>query len=167
MQSGPEGHAGIEPDNDIVGLSAIASPGRYDDNSRSNSVHREIALPCICPFSVGHLLDGWRAHLSKLREVPQSLLQRCPALLRLRVERDVSDDSNRSGRIDVDFLTITTAVHRLVNGDAGAVLGEELGDRLDGLTFSLDDDLQPLGFDRLNAPAGTSGRGGARRQTRP
>src|SRR5207245_4507050 len=54
MQARAERHARIEGEDDIAGLTAVAAPGRSNDETAPDSEHREVRLPCLGPV---HLVN--------------------------------------------------------------------------------------------------------------
>ena len=54
MQAGPERHARIEGEDDVVGLAPVASPRRADDDPPADAQDREVRLPGIGPVGLLH-----------------------------------------------------------------------------------------------------------------
>ena len=54
MQAGPEGHARVEGQDDVIGLAPVAPPGRADDDPPAHAQDREVRLPGVGPVRLLH-----------------------------------------------------------------------------------------------------------------
>ena len=54
VEPGPEGHARVEGEDDVVGLAPMPPPGRTDDEAPTDAHHREVRLPGLGPVLLVH-----------------------------------------------------------------------------------------------------------------
>ena len=159
MQPGPERHARVEREDDVVGRPAVAPPGRPDDQPPADAHDREVRLPGIRP--VGFLDDPGpqladRAQPERL-EVAERLGHLGRGSLRGRpvARREVGPDDRRPARVEPRSETLVDQLERrLDRRPAGRRPTEDLADRLDRLDVRLDRQLQPGA--RAAAPSRTT-----------
>ena len=145
---GPEGHAGVEIEDDVVGPGRMLPPGRLDHDPAADPHHREVGLPRLGPV---RLVDdpgpqvADRAQAERL-EVAERLarLGRGPLGGGKVARRDVGPDGRRPGRVDPGAEALLDELEGGLDARAaGRDPAEDLGHRLDGLDVGLDGELQP------------------------
>ena len=148
MQAGPEGHARVEGEDDVVGLAAVTPPGRPDDEPPADPHDREVRLPGLGPVG---LVDDPRPELAdrpqaERLEVTERLggLGDGPLRGRPVARRHVGPDDRRPGRVDARAETLVDELERRLDARAaGRDPAEDLADRLDRLDVGLDRELEP------------------------
>ena len=148
VEAGPEGHARVEREDDVVGLAAVAPPGRPDDEPPADPQDREVRLPGLGPV---RLVDEPRPELAD-RPQPERLevaerlgdLGDGPVRGRAVARRAGRPGrspaaSGRPGRRDPR----RPGRSRLDGRAAGRDPAEDLADRLDRLDVGLDRELEP------------------------
>ena len=159
VEPGPEGHARVEGEDDVVGLASMPPPGRTDDEAPTDAHHREVRLPGLGPVLLVHdpgpqLADGPQPE--RLEVAERFGGRRRGGLGRGRVARGhVPADDGRSARIDPRSEPFVDQVERGLHGRAAARHpAEDLADRLDRFDVRLDRELEPCpGLGRLSLVA--------------
>src|SRR5262245_14450958 len=75
MQPGPERHAGVEGDDQVIGTGLEPAPARFDDEALADAVREEVLLPGVGPILLDNLADRWRADRPDSTEMPQRLFE--------------------------------------------------------------------------------------------
>ncbi len=161
MEPGPEGHPGIEREDDVAGRPAMAPPGRSDHEPASDPEDGEVRLPGVGPVLLVDdpgLERTDRAQPEGGEMAERGLGSRHALPGRGRVAgRQVGPDDRRTIRVDPGAKTF---LNELEGGfdrrPAGREPGQDLADGLDGLGVGRHRQLEP-GALRRGALVGRSG----------